>query len=151
MSRRTAVAALSLAGLAVALYLTLYQAKVVSTVWDPFGLGGSEWILRRSPLVRWLGFPDAAFGIAAYGAELALDLVAGHRPGATPTLVLGGIALAMAAGGLLLVVLQGVFGHWCSLCLVSAALSWAVLALVAPDARAARAERRPDMAGAVRG
>lgn len=149
MSRRTAVAALSLAGLAVAVYLTLYQAKDFGTVWDPFGLGGSEWILRRSPLVRWLGFPDAVFGIAAYGAELALDLIAGHRP--TPTLALGGIALAMAAGGLLLVALQGVLGHWCSLCLVSAALTWAVLALVAPDARAARAERRPDMAGAMRG
>jgi len=57
------------------------------------------WILRRAPLVRGLGFPDAAFGIAAYGAELALDLVGGHRCGPTTTLVLGSGALAMAAAG----------------------------------------------------
>ncbi len=148
MSRRTAVAVLSLLGLAVALYLTLYQAKVVHTIWDPFGLGGSEWILRRSPLVRWLGFPDAAFGVAAYGAELALDLFGGRRR--WPTLALGGIAVAMAGGGLVLVVLQGVYGHWCSLCLVSAAASWGILALLVRDVRAAIVER-PDMSGARRG
>lgn len=149
MSRRTAVVALSLAGLAVALYLTLYQAKVFGTVWDPFGLGGSEQILRRSPLVRWLGFPDAAFGVAAYGAELALELFGGRRT--HPTLVLGGIAAAMAGGGLVLVALQGVYGHWCSLCLVSAAASWGILALLVPDVRVAIAEQRLDMAGAGRG
>jgi len=99
--------------------------------------------------VRWLGFPDAAFGAVAYGTELALELFGGRRT--LPTLMLGGIAAAMAAGGIVLVALQGVYGHWCFLCLVSAAASWGILALLLPDVRVAVAEERLDMAGGRRG
>jgi uncharacterized membrane protein len=131
-----------LAGLAVALYLTLFQAKVVSTVWDAFRAGDSAWILRRSPLVRWLGFPDALFGVAAYGTELALDLAAVGRQGDDHRrwrLAFGALTAAMALGSVGLVVAQAVYGRWCSLCLASAALSIVIFALAAPEvATAAR-------------
>jgi len=134
------VAVLSLVGLSTALYLTLFQLKIVSSVWDPFALGGSRWVLRRSPLVRWLGFPDASFGIGLYAAELVLELPGGSdravaRPG--QLLALGAVASAMAGGSVLLVGLQAVYGHWCSLCLVSAAASIAIAVLVAPEVAAA--------------
>jgi uncharacterized membrane protein len=150
-ARRLLVGGLSLAGLVVAVYLSLFQAKVVRTVWDPFALGGSTWILRRSPLVRWLGFPDAAIGAAAYAAELVLDAaVHGRAEGAGRRrllLGLGALAGAMALGSAVLVVLQAVYGYWCSLCLVSAAVSVAIAASVAPEALAARS-RRPSAADA---
>lgn len=130
------VGALALVGLVTAVYLTLFQLKAVGSVWDPFSLGGSRWVLRRSPLVRWLGFPDASIGIVAYVADLALDVPgpadrAVHRP--WQVLLLGAVAAAMAAGSLVLVALQAVYAHWCSLCLVSAAASVAIAALVAPE------------------
>ncbi|MGI8776262.1 MAG: vitamin K epoxide reductase family protein [Acidimicrobiales bacterium] len=131
--RRSTVAVLALVGLSTALYLTMYQLELVSRIWDPFSLDGSEWVLRRSPLVRWLGFPDAAFGVALYGSELFLELRgvtdrARTRP--WPVLALGGIAAAMAGGSLLLTGLQAAYGHWCSLCLVSAMASVTIAALV---------------------
>ncbi len=134
--RHWVATALAVLGLAVAVYLTLYQAKVLGSVWDPFSLGGSGWILRRSPLVRWLGFPDAAIGAAAYAAELGLDAAgAGRSSGAKrwAAAALGAIAAAMAVGSLGLVILQGVFGRWCSLCLVSAAASVGIAALLSPE------------------
>ena len=140
--RRLAVGGLSLVGLAVAVYLTLFQAKVLRTVWDPFS-SGSAWILRRSPLVRWLGFPDAALGVVAYGAELVLDVRAveggpgGPRRGSD--LALGALAAAMGLGSVVLVGLQAIYGHWCTLCLVSASASVAVALLVVPDVRRALA------------
>ena len=145
-ARRALVGGLSAVGLAVAAYLTLYQTKVVPTVWDPFSLGGSSWVLRRSPLVRWLGFPDAVFGAAAYGAELVLDAAAGRLAGGARrrrlVLALGALAAGMAAGSLVLVALQAVYGHWCSLCLVSAGVSVVIAAAVLPDARHALGEQR---------
>ena len=134
--RRLAVGGLSLVGLAVAVYLTLFQAKVLRTVWDPF-TSGSAWILRRSPLVRWLGFPDAALGVVAYGTELVLDVRAVEggpgEPRQGSELALGALAVAMGLGSLGLVGLQAIYGHWCTLCLVSASASVAVAALVVPD------------------
>lgn len=135
--RRSTVALLALVGLGTALYLTMYQLKVVSSVWDPFSLGGSAWVLRRSPLVRWLGFPDAAIGVALYGSELFLDLGGGTDRARTQpwrVLALGGSAVAMAGGGLGLTGLQAAYGHWCSLCLVSAMVSVTIAALVVPEA-----------------
>jgi uncharacterized membrane protein len=151
--RRLAVGGLSFVGLAVAVYLTLFQAKVFRTVWDPFS-SGSPWILRRSPLVRWLRFPDAALGVVAYGAELVLSVTAveggpgGRRRGSH--LALGALAAAMGLGSVVLVGLQAVYGHWCTLCLVSASAGVAVAALVVPDVRRAL-DRRASPKGAGHG
>jgi uncharacterized membrane protein len=134
--RRAAVAILSVLGLAVAAYLGLFQAKALHSVWDPLPGHGSAWILRRSPLVRWLGFPDAVFGVVAYGAEVALDLWGDERRAVSRPLLVaaaGVLAAGMALGSLVLVVLQAAFRHWCFLCVVSAVVSVAIAALVAPE------------------
>ena len=148
--RRVAVAVLSVLGFGIATYLALFQAKVLHAVWDPLPGRGSAWILRRSPLVRWLGFPDAALGIVAYAAEVVLDVWGGEgRASEHPTVVaaLGVLAGGMAAVALVLVALQAIFGHWCLLCLGSAVVSLVIAAVVEPEVgtaiRTLRA-RRPD-------
>lgn len=92
------------------------------------------------PPGAWLGFPDASFGVVAYAADLGLDVPGGRdRADVRPRLVVlvGAVAGAMAAGSLVLVALQAVYGHWCSLCLVSAGVSLAIAVLVAGEVRTA--------------
>ena len=147
--RRVVVAALAVVGACIAAYLALFQIKVLHSVWDPLPGQGSAWILRRSPLVRWLGFPDAAIGVLVYAAEVALDLWGDERRASTQPWVVvaaGVIAAGMAVGSLGLVVLQAVFRHWCFLCLASAVVSVAIAILLAPEVLAAvRTVRSPGL------
>jgi uncharacterized membrane protein len=127
------VAALALVGCAVSSYLALYQAGVVHTAWDPFFGRGSAEVLT-SPLSRALPVPDAAFGAVAYAVEAVLELAGPHGRWRTrPWLVLavGATAAGFAVASLGLVVSQPLLtGTWCTLCLTSAAVSFAVAALV---------------------
>lgn len=114
-------------GLAVAGYLTLVQLDVIAQVWDPlFGAASSRAVLDLThPL------PDAAAGTAAYGAELVLLLAGRGR------ILLGLILLAGALTSVALIIIQPVFvGHWCTLCLASAAVSFALLGFGRAEARA---------------
>lgn len=128
--RRVLLLLLPAAGLAVSVYLTLYQLDVLGSVWDP---------LFDSPKVLGLTepVPDAAAGALAYGAETALWF-AGRRTWAL--LLLGALFAAGAVTSLVLIAVQAfVADAWCLLCLVSAAIS---LALPLIGAREARATRR---------
>ena len=132
--RRVLLAALACAGLLVAGYLTLFQIGVLDHAWDPFF--DSRTVLELTAPV-----PDALAGVAAYAAELVL-LAAGGRdrwrslPWAC--LALGLTLAAGAAVSVALIVIQPtVAGAWCTLCLVSAALSLALFALGIGEARAA--------------
>lgn len=70
--KRIAIAALAFVGFGVAGYLTLYQLRVLSRVWDPFFLSASPKVLSLlEPL------PDAALGALAYGTEVVLSFVGG--------------------------------------------------------------------------
>jgi uncharacterized membrane protein len=123
---------LAIAGAAVAAYLTLVQTRVVEPGWDPIFGHGTEDVLHSS-FSRALPFPDAALGLVAYAAEAVLGLTAGRgRWSRRPVLPLAfdvvGLGLAVAA--VALVTLQAtVIGSWCTLCLCSAALSLAILAV----------------------
>src|ERR1043165_7183309 len=69
---------LAAAGFAVALYLALYQFRILDRVWDPVFGSGSRRVLN-SPLSRWLPVPDAALGAAAYLAEMVTEFFGGER------------------------------------------------------------------------
>jgi Vitamin K epoxide reductase family len=124
--------ALALLGIAVAAYLTLVQLRVVDHGWDPFFGDGTDDVLHSS-VSRALPFPDAALGLVAYAAEAGLGLTAtGDRWQRLPVLPLAfdlvGLGLAVAAAAL--VGLQATVVHsWCTLCLCSAAISCAILAV----------------------
>ena len=129
---RVPLAAAAILGFLVASYLTVYQLRVIDTVWEPFFGNGSRQILNSS-VARFVPVPDASLGAAAYLAEIALCLVGGadrwrRRPW---VVVLYGVVVAgLGIGSLILVILQGaVFHAWCTGCLASAAIS---LALVGP-------------------
>jgi uncharacterized membrane protein len=123
---------LAITGAAVAAYLTLIQTRVVEPGWDPIFGHGTEDVLH-SRFSRALPFPDAALGLVAYAVEAVLGLTARNgRWSRRPVLPLAFdlVGLGLAAAALALVTLQAtVVGSWCTLCLCSAALSLAILAV----------------------
>jgi hypothetical protein len=132
--RRVLLAVLAFAGLVVASYLTLYQINVLDSVWDPFF--HAEKVLDLTAPV-----PDALPGVAAYGAELVLLAVGGRdrwRSLPWACLALGATLAGGAVVSIALIIIQPtVVGTWCTLCLLSAALSLALFALGIGEARAA--------------
>jgi uncharacterized membrane protein len=123
---------LAVLGVAVASYLTLVQTRIVEPGWDPLFGHGTEDVLH-SAFSRSLPFPDAALGLVAYAVEALLGLTARHgRWSRHPVLPLAFdlVGLGLAGAAVALVVLQAtVVGAWCTLCLCSAALSLAILAV----------------------
>jgi uncharacterized membrane protein len=125
-SQRWPIVVLAMAGAAVATYLSLYQVRVFSSVWEPFFGNGSETILNSS-VSRVLPIPDAALGAFGYLLDAATGVVGGReRWRRMPWIViLFGLAVGPLGGvSILLVVLQPVLlNAWCTLCLASAVIS----------------------------
>ena len=132
--RRAALAVLAFAGLLVASYLTLFQLKTFDSVWDPFF--DSRTVLELTAPV-----PDAFGGVLAYGTELLLLALGGRdRWRSLPwvCLALGAVLTAGAIVSIGLIIVQPtVAGAWCTLCLVSAAVSLLLFAFGIGEARAA--------------
>lgn len=124
--QRMPLIVIAIIGLLIALYMGLFQLKVLDTVWDPFFGDGSRKILT-SEVSKLLPVPDAILGAFGY----LLDAVTGAIGGVSrwrkmPWIV---IVFGVAVGPLgmisiLLVIVQPVLiGAWCTLCLVTAVLS----------------------------
>ncbi len=126
MAKRLPLAFLAGCGALVALYLTLYQTGVIGTVWEPFFGDGSKKILDSS-LATSLPVPDALLGVIAYLIEVVLDLAGAEdrwRRRPWLTIAFGAVVIGMAAGSIGLVLMQAFyFRAFCTLCLVSAAIS----------------------------
>ncbi len=133
-SRRALLAALAGIGFLVALYLTLYQWRAWENVWDPFF--DSRTVLDLTSPV-----PDALAGVLAYATEIALLALGGRdrwRSLPWACLALGGVLTTGAVVSIALIVIQPtVAGAWCTLCLVSAGVSFALFGLGIGEARAA--------------
>jgi hypothetical protein len=134
--KRIAIAAVAFVGLCVAGYLTLYQLRVLPSVWDPFFPSGSPEVLD---LLK--PFPDAALGVLAYGTEVVLSFVGGSDRWRTMpwTAILFGIVIfSGAAVSVLLMMVQPLFANaWCTLCLASALISLIICGWGADEALAA--------------
>jgi uncharacterized membrane protein len=127
-AHRLPVIALALVGCAISAYLTLYQWRVTTSVWDPlFGARSSELVLT-SFVSRLLPLPDATLGALAYLVEAIVTGVGGSdRWRAQPVVVLifGIVLAALALTSLGLVLIQILVIHAvCTLCLCSAAISF---------------------------
>ncbi len=138
--KRARVLVLAAAGLAIASYLAAYQIGLVGTVWDPIFDGASTRALH-SWLSRILPVPDASLGALGYAADLVLTSIGGEqRWRTTPfvVLVLGVVVTGMAVVSAFLVMFQAfVLSSFCTLCLVSAAISFAILGLASEEVAAA--------------
>lgn len=128
--QRIPIVVLALVGTAVSLYLGLYQIDVFGSVWEPFFGDGSETVLN-SKVSHILPIPDALLGTFSYVLDAVTGVIGGRkRWKSMPWIViLFGLAVGpLGAISIILVILQPVmFDSFCTLCLVSAAISLAMI------------------------
>ncbi len=125
-SQRLPIVGFSLIGFALASYLSLYQWEVFDSVWEPFFGRGSERVLN-SRVSELLPIPDAALGALGYLVDAVGGALFGvERWRRQPWIViLFGLAIGpLGAVSVLLTVIQPVlYDSFCTLCLLSAAIS----------------------------
>jgi uncharacterized membrane protein len=113
-------------GFLIALYLGLYQLRVIPTVWEPFFQRGSELVLN-SFISKSLPVPDALLGAFGYVLDVITGVIGGtDRWRRKPWIViLFGIAIGpLGLISVMLVIFQPVLvGAWCTLCIVTAIIS----------------------------
>ena len=128
--QRIPIAALAMVGFAIASYLSLYQWRIIETVWEPFFGNGSKVILNSS-VSHILPIPDAALGALSYLADAVTGIIGGRDRWRTMPwmVILFGIAVGpLGAISVMLVIFQPVlFDSFCTLCLVSAVISVAMI------------------------
>lgn len=124
--QRMPIIVLAVIGFLVATYLSLYQFRILSTVWEPFFGNGSIKILN-SPVSHMLPIPDAALGALGYLADAVGGVVGGTRRWKTMPWIVVFFGVAVGPLGIIsvmLVVFQPVlFDAWCTLCLLTALIS----------------------------
>ncbi|MFC6940883.1 vitamin K epoxide reductase family protein [Salinirubellus sp. GCM10025818] len=129
---RLPLVALAAVGVAISTYLALFQFGVLKTVWEPFFGGGSRTILTSS-VSHVLPIPDAALGAFSYFLDVVTGIIGGEERWRTRpwVVIIFGLAVGpLGAISILLVILQPVmFDAWCTLCLLSALIS---LAMISP-------------------
>lgn len=124
--QRLPIIVMALAGFVIAAYLTLYQMRILSSVWEPF-FGNGSVVILNSPISHLLPIPDAALGAFGYLFDAVAGVLGGDRRWRTMpwAVVLFGLAVGpLGFVSVLLVIFQPVlFDAWCSLCLASAVIS----------------------------
>lgn len=125
--------ALATIGLLAALYTALSQLGVVGAMVDPFFGSASSYAVTHSTISRLLPVPDGVLGVVGYCCDLLFGALGGERRWRTrPWVVLlfALVILALGVVSLALTILQGaVIGSWCTVCLISAAVSTLILGL----------------------
>ena len=137
--KRIVLALLALIGFAVALYLSLFQVSalylpdlqinLVGSVWDPF--------FDSYEVLDFLHWPDAIPGVLAYGAEVVLNILGDKyrwRTAPWTVIAFGLIIFPAAAVSTVLLIVQPIFvDSWCTLCIVSALVSFVICGLGADE------------------
>jgi uncharacterized membrane protein len=125
-SQRWPLIAIAFGGFLIALYLGLYQLRVIATVWEPFFGNGSELVLN-SFISKALPVPDALLGAFGYVLDVITGAIGGTDRWKTKPwiVILFGIAIGpLGLISVMLVIFQPVLvGGWCTLCIVTAIIS----------------------------
>jgi hypothetical protein len=124
-AQRSILIALGLAGWLVSRYLAAYQLGYIDTVWEPlFGAGSRE--VLDSAVSHALPISDAGLGSLAYTLEFLMGWMGSPARWRTmPWMValFGVLVIPLGVVHIVLVLMQPlVVGHWCSLCLLAAAI-----------------------------
>jgi uncharacterized membrane protein len=134
--QRVPICVLASVAFLAASYMALYQWRLVDTVWDPVFGDQTRRVLDSEvseSLRGWFGIPDAALGALAYLGDVIFGLAGSTRRWQyRPWLVLlfGLDVIPLGIVSAVLVVLQGtVVGSWCFLCLLTAAISLALVVM----------------------
>lgn len=132
--QRIPIVLLALVGVAVAGWLALYQQENTDTVWEPFFGDGTREIVRESGFSSFFErFPigDAGLGAMGYLADAVAGVIGGTRRWRTMpwiVVVFGIFVGPFGVMSIVLVVMQPVlYSAFCTLCLVSAAVSLAMI------------------------
>ncbi len=136
MTKRMIVAALALAGIFIALYLTLYKLGVIGEL--SCSIGSCETV-NTSKWSRFLGLPVAAWGVLFYLDVFAVALI-GTLPRFENERVISVVLVAEAAVGVLfsawLTYLElGVIHAICIWCVTSAVIVTLILVVILADLR----------------
>ena len=130
------MALIALVATFIALYLGLYQWRVIATVWDPIFGDGTRNVLDSDlshQFTSWIRVPDAILGVFAYLSDAIFALAGSERRWQDrPWLVIvfGIDVIPLGIVSIILVILQGiVVKYWCFLCLVTAAISLTLILL----------------------
>ena len=147
MTKRMIVAALALAGIFVALYLTLYKIGVIGEL--SCSIGSCETV-NTSKWSRFLGLPVAAWGLLFYLDVFAVALV-GTMPRFEDERVISVVLVAESAVGVLfsawLTYLElGVIHAICIWCVTSAVIVTLILLVSLADLREIGSRRPADPA-----
>jgi len=138
-SQRIPICVIAGIGFVIAVYMALYQWRLIGSVWDPVFGAQSMQVLDSEvshTMRRWFGIPDAAFGAIAYLGDAIFGLAGStrrwqYRPWMVVLFGIDVIPLGIVSA--VLVLMQGaVVGAWCFLCLVTAVISL-VLVVMAYD------------------
>lgn len=128
--QRIIIALWAMAAALIAIYMGLYQWRLIPTVWDPVFGEQTQRVLDSDvshTMSRWFRIPDAVLGAFAYLGDVIFALAGSTRRWQDrPWLVvLFGIdVIPLGVVSAVLVVLQGtVVGSWCFLCLITATIS----------------------------
>jgi uncharacterized membrane protein len=128
--QRIPICILATVGFLIAVYLALYQWRLIGSAWDPIFGKQTEQVLDSNvseTMRRWFLVPDAAFGAFAYLGDAVFGLAGStrrwqYRPWLV--IVFGIDVIPLGIVGAVLVFLQGaVVQAWCTLCIVTAIIS----------------------------
>ena len=129
-NQRFRIALVAIGAAFIALYLGLYQWRIIPTVWDPLFGEGTKNVLDSEvshEITRWIRIPDAILGVFAYLSDAIFALAGSERRWQDrPWLVIlfGIDVIPLGMVSVLLVILQGIaVKFWCFFCLVTAAIS----------------------------
>ena len=128
--QRIAIALLAAVAFVPAVYMGLYQWRLIGDVWDPIFGDQSKQVLDSDlshTMSSWMHVPDAILGALAYLGDIIFALAGSqrrwqYRPWIVMIFGLDVIPLGIVSA--LLIFAQGtVVGAWCFLCLVTAVIS----------------------------
>lgn len=127
MTHRMMAALLATVGLFISLYLWLWKIGAIGVL--ACGEGGCE-VVQLSPYATMLGMPVAFFGVAGYGAMLAVCLIGLHGAATErtwPTYALLALsAVGVAFTGYLTYLEAAIIHAWCRWCISSAVVITAI-------------------------
>ncbi|HEU4753937.1 MAG TPA: vitamin K epoxide reductase family protein, partial [Armatimonadota bacterium] len=129
-AQRVPICLMALVGFCIAGALALYQLQLLPSIWEPFFGDGSRTILtgRVSHL---LPVPDAALGAFGYLADAVFGLAGGPARWKRVPWVVILFAIAVIPFGLtsvtLFILQPTLYDRWCTLCLLSVAVSLAMV------------------------
>lgn len=129
-SQRVRIAIIAMVAALIALYLGLYQWRVISFIWDPIFGNGSMKVLDSEvshEITNWIRIPDALLGVLAYFSDAVFAIAGSERRWQDrPWLVIlfGIDVIPLGIVSIILVILQGItVKYWCFLCLITALIS----------------------------